>query len=52
VAYFYNRDIEDQIERVQALISPVMTVVLGMMLMWIMVSVLGPIYDTISKMKT
>jgi type IV pilus assembly protein PilC len=51
VAYFYNRDIEDQIERVQALISPVMTVVLGMMLMWIMVSVLGPIYDTISKMK-
>lgn len=52
VAYFYNRDIEDQIERVQALISPVMTVVLGMMLCWIMVSVLGPIYDTISNMKT
>ncbi|MES2316472.1 MAG: type II secretion system F family protein [Pseudomonadota bacterium] len=52
VAYFYNRDIEDQIERVQALISPVMTVVLGMMLCWIMMSVLGPIYDTISKIKT
>lgn len=51
VAYFYNRDIEDQIEKVQSLISPVMTVVLGLMLMWIMVSVLGPIYDTISKMK-
>lgn len=52
VAYFYNRDIEDQIERVQALISPVMTVVLGLMLGWIMMSVLGPIYDTISKIKT
>lgn len=52
VAYFYNRDIEDQIERVQALISPVMTVVLGVMLCWIMMSVLGPIYDTISKIKT
>ena len=51
VAYFYNRDIEDQIERVQALISPFMTVVLGLMLCWIMVSVLGPIYDTISTMK-
>ncbi len=52
VAYFYNRDIEDQIERVQALISPLMTVVLGVMLCWIMMSVLGPIYDTISKIKT
>ncbi len=52
VGYFYNRDVEDQIERVQALISPVMTVVLGMMLLWIMASVLGPIYDTISKIKT
>ena len=49
VAYFYNRDIEDQIERVQALISPVMTAVLGLLLLWIMASVLGPIYDTISK---
>jgi type IV pilus assembly protein PilC len=52
VAYFYNRDIEDMIERVQALIEPVMTVVLGLVLGWIMLSVLGPIYDTISKIKT
>ncbi len=52
VAYFYNRDIEDQIERVQALISPIMTVVLGIMLCWIMMAVLGPIYDSISKIKT
>ena len=51
VAYFYNRDIDDMIERVQSLIEPVMTVVLGMILAWIMVSVLGPIYDTITKIK-
>jgi type IV pilus assembly protein PilC len=52
VAYFYNRDIKDMIERVQSLIEPVMTVVLGLLLGWIMMSVLGPIYDTISKIKT
>ncbi|MES2934256.1 MAG: type II secretion system F family protein [Pseudomonadota bacterium] len=52
VAYFYNRDIKDMIERVQALIEPVMTVILGILLGWIMLSVLGPIYDTISKIKT
>jgi type IV pilus assembly protein PilC len=49
VAYFFNRDIEDQVARVQALIAPVLTAVLGGLLLWIMLSVLGPIYDTISK---
>lgn len=51
VTYFYNRDIKEMIEKVQAMIEPVMTVVLGLILGWIMLSVLGPIYDTISKIK-
>ncbi|HUX63428.1 type II secretion system F family protein [Sulfuricella sp.] len=52
VSYFYDREVKESIERVQALIEPVMTVVLGLILGWIMLSVLGPIYDTISKLKT
>ncbi len=52
VGYFYNRDVKEQIERVQAMIEPIMTVLLGMLLGWVMLSVLGPIYDTISKIKT
>ena len=52
VSYFYNRDIKEMIEKVQAMIEPVMTVVLGLILGWIMMSVMGPIYDTITKMKT
>jgi len=36
---------------VQAMIQPTMTVVLGIILAWIMLSVLGPVYDSISKMK-
>lgn len=51
VSYFYNRDIDDSISKVQALIEPVLTVVLGLILGWIMLAVLGPIYDTISKIK-
>lgn len=51
VAYFYNRDVKEAIERVQTLIEPVMTVVLGLILLWIMSSVLGPIFDTISKLR-
>lgn len=52
VAYFYNREVKEMIEKVQAMIEPAITVVLGLLLGWIMLSVLGPIYDTISKIKT
>lgn len=51
ISYFYNRDINDAIGRVQALIEPALTVILGALLGWIMLAVLGPIYDTISKLK-
>ena len=52
VSYFYNRDVKESIERVQQLIEPLLTVLLGCLLGWIMLSVLGPIYDVISKIKT
>lgn len=51
ISYFYNRDINDSISRVQALIEPTLTIVLGIILGWIMMAVLGPIYDTIAKLK-
>lgn len=52
ISYFYNRDVNESIERAQAMIEPVLTVILGLMLGWIMLSVLGPIYDIIGKIKT
>jgi type IV pilus assembly protein PilC len=51
VAYFYNREVKESIGKVQALIEPAMTIVLGLILGWVMLAVLGPVYDTISKMK-
>ncbi len=52
VSYFYSRDIKESVDRLQTMIEPAMTVVMGLILGWIMLSVLGPIYDTISKIKT
>ncbi|MBK7357416.1 type II secretion system F family protein [Propionivibrio sp.] len=52
VSYFYNRDVKESVEKVQQLIEPMLTVVLGCLLGWIMLSVLGPVYDVISKIKT
>lgn len=51
VSYFYNRDVRESIARVQAMIEPAMTIVVGLILGWVMLAVLGPIYDTITKLK-
>jgi len=51
VSYFYNREVRESIGKLQAMIEPALTVVLGLILGWVMLSVLGPVYDTISKMK-
>lgn len=51
VGYFYNREVREAIPRAQAMIEPAMTIVLGALMLWVMLSVLGPIYDTISKIK-
>ena len=52
ITYFFNRDIDESVSKVQAMIEPVLTVIMGLILGWIMLAVLGPIYDTIAKMKT
>ncbi len=51
VSYFYNREVRESINKVQAMIEPALTVVLGALLGWVMLAVLGPVYDAISKMK-
>ena len=49
VSYFYDREVTESIDRLKAMIEPAMTVVLGGIMGWIMLSVLGPIYETISN---
>jgi type IV pilus assembly protein PilC len=51
VSYFYNREVREAIGKLQAMIEPALTVVLGLILGWVMLAVLGPVYDAISKMK-
>lgn len=50
VTYFYNREVGEAVDKMQTLIEPAMTVVLGLILGWVMLSVLGPIYDTIGNL--
>jgi type IV pilus assembly protein PilC len=49
VGYFYDREIAESMNRVQALIEPILTVFMGSILGWLILAMLGPLYDTISK---
>jgi len=50
IAYFYNRDVEEAMGKMQEMIMPVMTVMIGAVLIWVIISVYGPIYDLITKL--
>jgi type IV pilus assembly protein PilC len=51
VSYFFNREVKETIAKVQAMIEPMITLILGVILGWLMMAVLGPVYDLIAKIK-
>ena len=50
VSYFYDRDVQEATERLQTMIEPMLTLILGSILLWIMMAVLGPVYDIITQL--
>ena len=51
VSYFYQREVKDAVEKLQAAIQPVLTIFLGGMVAWILSAVILPIYDVIAKVR-
>jgi type IV pilus assembly protein PilC len=52
VSYFYNRDVRESMGRVQEMIQPTLTVLLGGVVILILVTVFLPLYDVFSKITT
>lgn len=51
VSYFYDRDVREAIERLQASIEPTLTLLLGGLLLAVMGAIMMPAYDIITRMK-
>ncbi len=51
VSYFYNREVKESIDKLEPAMMPVLTIVLGGIMMWIMMAVLGPVYDAVSNVQ-
>ncbi|MBF0145056.1 MAG: type II secretion system F family protein [Magnetococcales bacterium] len=51
VSYFLDREVRERIDGLQAMVEPVLTLVMGGLLGWVILSVFGPIYETISHVR-
>lgn len=51
VAYFLDQEVRDSIGQIQSLLEPVLTLFVGSLLAWVILSVLGPIYDVITHVQ-
>jgi type IV pilus assembly protein PilC len=47
--YFFNRDVQEAVGRLQLLLPQILTVAIGVFIGWMAISVLGPIYEVIGK---
>lgn len=52
VNFFYNREVNDSVDGLVGSIQPIMTMVMGVLIFWIVASVFGPLYQSFSKLKT
>lgn len=51
VSYFYERDVRESTATLQTTLEVVLMFLLGGLILWIALSVLGPVYDVITRMK-
>ena len=51
VNYFYTRDVRESVDKALKLLEPALTLGLGLVMAFIMWSVLSPLYDILGKMK-
>lgn len=50
INFFYNREVNDAVDSLVGMIQPVLTIVMGVMIFWIIAAVFGPLYESLSKM--
>lgn len=49
ISEFYDAEAKELIDKIEPAIEPAMTVIMAVVVGWVMMAVLGPVYDTISQ---
>lgn len=50
INFFYDREVDDGVNNMVGVIQPVLTIVMGGIMMWVSIAVFGPLYNSFSKM--
>ena len=51
VKYFYDKEVTDAVDSMVSIIQPILTLVMGGLLLWISLSVFGPLYASFSEIR-
>jgi type IV pilus assembly protein PilC len=51
IKFFYDREVNDSVDAMVGMIQPVLTMVMGGLIFWVIASVFGPLYQSFSQMK-
>lgn len=51
IKFFYDREVNDAVDGMVGLIQPIMTIVMGGLIFWVIAAVFGPLYQSFSQMK-
>lgn len=51
VSYFYDREAKESIEKIEPAVEPLLTIVMALVVGWVMMAVLGPVYDAITQVQ-
>lgn len=51
VSEYYDGEAKEMIDKIEPAIEPILTIVMAIVVGWVMMAVLGPVYDTISQVQ-
>lgn len=51
VSEFYEQEAKDMIDKIEPAIEPMLTILMAIVVGWVMMAVLAPVYDTISQVR-
>ena len=46
IGYFYDREVDNSVQSMIGLIEPTLTVLIGSIVLWVVIGIMGPIYDS------
>jgi type IV pilus assembly protein PilC len=51
IKFFYDREVNDSVDALVGMIQPILTLVMGLLIFWVIAAVFGPLYQSFSQMK-